>query len=148
MSLVTIDWRPSAKQLRRFGLVAAALAGGIATWVFFRHSLFGFAFGGPAARTAAWVLWGVGATCLVLAMAAPRALRPLYLVLNVVALPIGFVLSYVVLLAMFYLLITPVALLFRLIGRDALHRKFDPQAESYWTPCEPRPPAKRYFRQF
>jgi len=148
VALVAIDWRPSAKQLRCFGAAAALLAGGIATWVFFRHSLFGFAFGPPASRTAAWVLWGVGAACLASALAAPRALWPLYVLLNVVTLPIGFVLSYVILLAMFYLVITPVALLFRLIGRDALHRKFDRQAESYWTPCEGPPPAKRYFKQF
>lgn len=34
---------------------------------------------------------------------------------------------------MFYLVVTPVALFFRLVGRDALKRKLDPSAPSYWV---------------
>ena len=32
---------------------------------------------------------------------------------------------------LFFLVFTPVALILRLVGRDAMHRKLDPQAGSY-----------------
>jgi hypothetical protein len=49
---------------------------------------------------------------------------------------------------LFYLVITPVGLVFRLVGRDAMNRRFDPSLPSYWV--EHRMPAslERYFRQF
>jgi hypothetical protein len=56
--------------------------------------------------------------------------------------------SLAVLAVIFYVVLTPVALVFRLIGRDALARRLDADNESYW---EERPPASepaRYLRQF
>jgi hypothetical protein len=38
--------------------------------------------------------------------------------------------------------------LFKIIGRDAMHRKFDPSAETYWIKRRPPESVKRYFRQF
>ena len=54
----------------------------------------------------------------------------------VLAFPIGWTVSQVILLLMFYGLFTPIGLVFRLIGRDPLHRArrrrrrivLDPQA--------------------
>lgn len=147
MALFEIDWRPSARQLRAFGAITAMTAAVIATWVFWRHSLAGFDLGEPAARITAFVLWGVGVACLVL-LAAPLGLWPLYVLLNAAAIPIGFVLSYLILFVLFFFVFTPMALVFRLVGRDGLHRKFDRGAASYWQPCEGRPHARRYFRQY
>jgi hypothetical protein len=62
--------------------------------------------------------------------------------------PIGLVVSFMILSALFYLLFTPVSLVFRLLGRDTLHRKSDCQAGSYWVPCETQMDMGRYFRQF
>ncbi|MGE3974342.1 MAG: SxtJ family membrane protein [Bdellovibrionales bacterium] len=45
----------------------------------------------------------------------------------------------------FYFIITPIALFFRLIGRDALTRKFDPKATSYFSPMELSPHYKKPF---
>jgi hypothetical protein len=56
--------------------------------------------------------------------------------------------SYVILTMMFYLILTPVALVFKLIGRDALHRRFEPAAPTYWIKRTPPATVKRYFRQF
>jgi hypothetical protein len=47
--------------------------------------------------------------------------------------------SPLVLGALYFLLFTPVALIMRLAGRDALCRRFDPGARSYWV--ERPPPA-------
>ena len=50
---------------------------------------------------------------------------------------------------MFYLVITPVALLRRLLGHDPLHLQPKPDASSYWLPRQPPgPSAKSMPHQF
>ena len=68
--------------------------------------------------------------------------------LTAVSLPIGFVVSHIVMAVMFYVILTPVGLVFRLIGRDPLQRRFDRQAASYWVPRERVTDPRRYYRQF
>ena len=85
---------------------------------------------------------------LVLSLLAPAANRPLYVALVLITYPIGVVLSHVLLAVVFFGVITPVGLFFRLVGRDPLRRRFDPQAESYWVPYRPPDSMERYFRQF
>jgi hypothetical protein len=43
---------------------------------------------------------------------------------------------------------TPIGLFFRLIGRDPLHRRFQPEADTYWVGRRPATDVRRYFRQF
>lgn len=146
--MIAIDWKPNNKQLRTFGFVGTAVFALLGGWTFWQGALFGLAMGPDTARLVAGILAGLGGVCLVPAVLWPRGLWPLYLVLNVVALPIGWVISHAVLFVVYFGVVTPIALAMKILGRDALHRRFDPQAESYWTPAETNPPAKRYFRQF
>jgi len=43
----------------------------------------------------------------------------------------------VVLGAIFFLVLTPVAVAMRVIGRDAMKRRFEPAASTYWVDCSP-----------
>jgi Saxitoxin biosynthesis operon protein SxtJ len=83
-----------------------------------------------------------------LGLAIPRAIRPIYVGAMLVTAPIGWVVSQVILALVFYGVFTPVALVFRLIGRDALSRAPRPDQESYWQPKPAPADMKRYFRQF
>ena len=83
-----------------------------------------------------------------LAIVRPGLLRPAYLAVTAVSLPIGIVVSYVILAVVYFCIFTPIAFAFRLFGRDALHRRFDPDAKTYWTPRRPADDVRRYFRQF
>ncbi|MCB0325274.1 MAG: hypothetical protein KDD69_16945 [Bdellovibrionales bacterium] len=56
--------------------------------------------------------------------------------------------TYIVVTLLFYLVITPIALLLRLIGKDLLHLGFDSKAVSYWEPVEPDGPASRPFAPY
>ena len=47
------------------------------------------------------------------------------------------VLGAVVMPLVFYLGVTPIALLLRAFGKDPLRRRFDPGADSYWIPRDP-----------
>ena len=46
------------------------------------------------------------------------------------------VVNFTLLAIIFYLVVTPVALLFRIRGRDALKRKWEPDASTYWVSRE------------
>jgi hypothetical protein len=148
MALIAVNWKPDRRQLRWFGLFCVIGFGGIGTLIFFKQGLFGFEFAEATATLTARVLWGLAAVCGVLAGILPAALRPLYVVLTAISLPIGFVLSHVLMAGVFYGLLTPVGLFFRMTGRDPLERKFDRSAKTYWVPRERVTDVKRYYRQF
>jgi hypothetical protein len=60
----------------------------------------------------------------------------------------GITLMRTFLIAVFYLIVTPVALLMRVVfRRDQLHRAFNPRAVTYRRQCRPRN-ARHLFRQY
>ena len=61
--------------------------------------------------------------------------------------PIGWTVSRVILAILFYGVFTPVGVLFRLLGRDALGLQPKPAADTYWTPRRTAE-VRDYFRQF
>jgi len=89
-------------------------------------------------RDASWGTWvlGLGVALVVLGTLVPKLLEPLYLAWMSMAVVMGFVMTRVILTLFFFLALLPVGLIMRLIGRDALHRKIDRNAETYWIPKE------------
>jgi hypothetical protein len=125
------------KMLRQFGLLSLAVFGGWAAWR-----------AATGRVDLATVLLGAGGGILgLLGLVAPTALRPVFTAWMVAAFPIGWVVSRVILAALFYLMFTPIALVFRLIGRDALRRR-RASLPSYWTPKAQPGDAAQYFKQF
>lgn len=148
MKMIDINLKPDDRALRQFGLVALVFFGALGGFIYWKKGLFGFDFP-DAAPTVAYVLWGVAALSGLFALVAPKANKPLYVTLVIVSFPIGFVLSYVIMSFLFFVLITGVALVFKLVGRDVMERKYDRNASSYWSRREgPEPAAARYFKQF
>jgi len=78
----------------------------------------------------------------------PLAVRWVFVGWMMLAFPIGWTLSLVMLLLMYFFVLTPVALFFRLIRRDALARRLDAGAASYWVEKETPSDSRRYFRQY
>lgn len=136
MHLADIPTNPSKRFLRQFAAGSVVFLGLIGTaWWFRGHSL------------AAFVIWAVGGSIGLAGLVYPRSLRWVYVAIALAALPIGFVVSTVILLATYLLALTPIGCIMRLLGRDSLARRFDPSAASYWQ-TRAEPPTKRYFRQF
>ncbi len=148
MSLVEINWRPGRQQLRVFGLSGLAAFSGLGTWLYFRHSLLGMHLAPSTSTGLALVLGSLGLFCGASALFVPPVLRPLYVVLTVISIPIGVVVSHVVMAILYYGIFTPLGLLFRIIGRDPLNRSFQPSEKTYWMPREQVTDLKRYFRQY
>ena len=94
------------------------------------------------------VFLALGTISALLSAVAPWANRVLYVGLTLLAFPIGFVLSYVIMGTLFFLVIGPIAILFRLFGRDRMHRGYDPKAFSYWVEARPARDQESYFHQY
>ena len=93
-------------------------------------------------------IWALAVIVPLIGWFAPPFMRIVYLGLSYATFPIGFVLSHVILALIYYLVLTPLSLLLRLLGYDFMHRRFEPEAESYWVPVKPLENMERYFRQF
>jgi hypothetical protein len=78
----------------------------------------------------------------------PNALRPLFIAASIVAFPIGWVVSQIMLAVMFYLVMTPIAFFWRARGRDLLQLRNKPDQSTFWIRRGPQPPPERYLKQF
>jgi hypothetical protein len=132
------DLNVTPRMLRQFAGLWLVFFAALAAWQYWvrEHS------------TAATVLAAVGGVVGLAGLAQPQWIRPLFMLLMAIATPIGWLVSTVLLSVLFYGIFTPVALLFRLIGRDALVRRTRPAGETYWTPKPAVEDPRRYFRQF
>lgn len=139
MSLVEINWYPKRKQLQSFGKIAL-VASVIISLLFYLLK--------GAAIQWALTIFAVGFMIFVSSVISLRLTRMIYVGLVAVTFPIGLVVSFTLLMAFYFLLLAPMGLFFRLIGRDALGRKFDPTADSYWLQRNPPENLERYFQQF
>jgi len=145
--MIEIDWKPDDRVLRQFGgiaLLGFSFLAALAWWELFVFS-FGLGEARPIVAGGFAALAGISAFC---SLVAPRANLPIYLGLTVLSYPIGFVLSYVIMGTIFYVLLAPVGLFFRVTGRDPMKRRFEPETKSYWIDSRPARPNERYFHQF
>jgi hypothetical protein len=138
MRLLEINWNPPDRQLRQFGVVAA-VALPLFGWLCTATPGRGFLLSGLAIT---------GLTLAIVGMVRPRLLRPVFVTLCLIALPIGLVVNEIILLVLYGGVFTPMALVFRLTGRDALQRAFDRRAPTYWQPKVQPVTVRQYFRQY
>ena len=109
------------KGLRQFGLMMAGFIAGIFGLVL--PWMWGFIY--PV-----WP-WAVGGVLLLWALIAPASLRLVYMGWMKVAMAIGNVINHLVLAVVFYVIMLPMGLVMRIMGKDPMMRRFDEDAESY-----------------
>ena len=138
MSLAEINWHPSRKELRTFAIIAliAAILIALLLWKFRGLGI-----------QWAMVIFSLGMAILVSSLLSLRLTRVIYLGFILATLPIGLLVSFLLLAIFYFGILTPLALMFRLIGRDTLHRKFDRDAESYWITHRQPDNLDRYYNQ-
>jgi len=62
----------------------------------------------------------------------PIVLKPLYIAWMKFAFILGWINTRLILIVLFFLVITPIGLLLKLLGKDLLDRKIDKKSPSYW----------------
>ncbi|MEO1130614.1 MAG: SxtJ family membrane protein [Planctomycetota bacterium] len=142
--MIELRTNPSARELRWFGVLVAVfctifglIIWGKAVWLF-----------GAQTMTAPIVIWSFGALFCLTYYAVPPLRRWMYAGWILAVFPIGWVVSHVVLAAVYYVILTPIGLLLRLFGKDPMHRRIEPDRASYWIDRGEASDSSRYFRQF
>jgi hypothetical protein len=125
-------------EYRKFGFVLTCVAAVFASLFLWRGRV-----------TAPIVFYSLAGYALLSAILFPPAIRPVRWALLKIGHALGWFNTRLILILLFYLVFTPIGLVLRLLGKDLLNRKFDPEAPTYWIskPKEPFDP-KRYERQF
>jgi hypothetical protein len=103
-----------SREFRKFGLLIGGLlmiGGAIASDVFFIYP---------------------GVAILLGGLIYPRCLRYLYVVWMGAGILMGWFVSQAVLSALYFVVVTPLAVIGRLMGKDFLAHRIDRSAESYW----------------
>ena len=151
--MIKLNLKPEPHVLRQFAWITAALLPLLAAFLT-RGDAGWYALG-----TWHWshplvlALGGLALVQLGLFLAGFQQLTgALYALLSLVAFPIGFVVSHLLMGVIYYLVITPIGLVFRLIGRDVLGRRLDRSGgnapSSYWHERGPARDAASYFKLY
>jgi hypothetical protein len=132
-------WRPDEAPVssnRSFGLIFAgafAALGGISLW--------------RGLERGAWEL-GLAVGFLAVAGFAPGLLSPLNRAWASIGRRLNTVVSPVLIIVLFYGVVTPVGLAMRAAGKDPLRLRRDPQSSSYWIDCRDGSKTSDMRRQF
>lgn len=133
-----IQFNPTPKVLRQFA----------AAWLVFLLAWAAYQGLARDHQTAALVLSALAIVVGGVGLIWPTVVRWIYVGSTLLAFPVGWVVSQLMLAVMFYVVITPLALFFRLRGRDLLRREPPGNCESCWTPKSLPNDVRRYFRQY
>ena len=128
---------PSERMLRQFAVLWILLFGALAGWRAWTGE------GSVSTILLAFVAVSVGAT----GIWRPRLVRWIYSGWMMLAFPIGWTITQVVLIVLYFGVFTPIALVFRLIGRDALALSRHKQP-SYWTTKPASSSTADYLREY
>jgi len=132
------ELKTGVRELRNFGLLVGAVLVALSLLFLLRGK----------ARYPYFLAPGV--LLLVLGVVFPTALKYIYVAWMSLAIVLGFIVSTVILTLFFILVITPIGLAARLLGKDFLRLKLDRRGSTYWISRKSRPPRSpaEYGQQF
>lgn len=112
------------KDSRKFGVTIGIFFIFIAVILFWKQNDF------------AYYLLGGGLFFSLLSVTITFLLRPVYIIWMSIAVILGFFMTRLILTLFFSLIITPVGLAIKLLGKDLLKEKVDSEADTYWLKRE------------
>jgi len=138
MGLIEFNHHPSRRELRVFGILLVVFCAGV-----------GWVVAGKSGSVAIGMAIAIaGAITGLAGLVRLDWLRLVYVGWMTAVSPIGWVVSMLMMAGVFYLVVTPIALVMRMTGRDALRLKLDRNASSYWEKRVQTMDPRRYFRQY
>ena len=129
--------KTGARELRKFGLLVGGVFAALGLVLWLRH------------RPSCPYFLAAGALLIGFGLVAPRALKYVYIAWMFLAIVLGFVVSNVLLVLFFFVVMTPIGLVARAVGKDFLSLKLQRAAPTYWIPRERKTKSpSEYERQF
>lgn len=131
------DIDSSRPELKKFGLAVGGVFSAIGAVMLYR--------GNPGF----WWLLIPGGILVLLGWLAPGLLKPLHRPWMLLALIMGWLMTRLILSLLFYLILSPIAIIARLAGTEFLDLKWPDKRESYWLAREKKIDEKStYEKQF
>lgn len=126
----------STKKLREFGLFVGgilAVIGGLLLW-----------------RSRPAYIWflSIATALMILGATAPVILKPLYRIWMGFALIMGFIMSHVLLGILFFLIVTPISFIAKLMKNELLDTAFPDKKNTYWRARKQPASMESYEKQY
>lgn len=138
MAIIDINLNPSKRDLKWFGVVLFLLFLLLGSVVYWRT-------GTSRVSVALWLAGTVfGAVYYLIS----PLQRPLYLGFMHLVYPIGWVVSHLLFAFIFYLLITPIGIILRVLGHDSMQRHVGGDVATNWVKRDSTIESSRIFSQF
>ena len=130
-------WHPNRDELRRFAVSTLVGFGVLGTMVAWRNH---------HVTASTFLLWSAGVALALGAMTPPFG-RAVYLAVYLPATAMGYVVSHLILMLLFFVVFLPLGLLLRLTGQDLLLLRHYP-GQSMWTDRALATNPNRYYHPF
>ena len=136
--MIDIKLTPSKSERTWFGAMMFVVFAIIGTVVHFKFDR----------ATIAYVAWGLSVLVPAVYYIVPPLQPAIYRGWMLLVFPVGWTVSHLVLVVIYYFAITPLGLVVRMLGYDPMKRRFDRRARTYWVEHRPGGNVWRYFRQY
>jgi hypothetical protein len=137
MKFSDIPRNPSEQVLRQFGILCLLFFGAFGIWQYLYHHREALGIG----------LVSLGLLGGIIGLLKPSWLKAVFVGWMIVAFPIGWLISKLLLILLFFGVFTPIGLLLRMRGYDPLQLR-KPKADSYWIKRQSQQDQRRYLRQY
>lgn len=123
------------KELKKFGITGALFFAAIATI--------------QVIAGKEWYPWFYAVAALFFSgLLFPPILKPLYRILTTFGAIMGWIITHIILIALYFAVLTPIGLVGRLLGKHFLIKSIHPSKSSYWISVEKTPSKTDFERQF
>ena len=107
--------------LRKFGITVCIILLTISGFLFWKE------------KESYQIFSGIGITLSLIAIAIPSVLKPVYWMWMIFGVILGWIMTRVILILLFYVIVSPIGLTLRFFGKQFLELRWDKSKESYWN---------------
>ena len=130
------DIKSDSKTIRHFGILFFVVFTALALWLFYKENSWSYFFV-PA-----------GIFFLFSGIFFFRILIPFYKAWMLFGIIMGWFVSRLVLIFLFYIVFAPISLLLKILGKDILDQKIEKKKSSYWRKFQEPDDIEHYKKQF
>ena len=139
-----VNWNPGPTEKRKFAVSLVIGFPIVAGVLFLIKGLFSHSWN----PVPSYWIGGVGCGLGLLLLVIPALAKPFYMVWYFIGCCIGIVVSNVLLSAFYFIVVTVIGLILRILGKEPVQKKLNKAAKTYWLDAERITDPKRYYQQF